>query len=301
MDSDELDQWLDDDDSVSHGRTPWQADTPDRRHGTEPTRRPPWKWLGLAGAAIWAVVMGVVFLGGDGAAQPAATPAPPDGEDLMAAAGDADVVASPTGGGEIMAADRTVEADDDATAPSVVGDDSTSDTMAMPPGIEAGAVSALRLRLTVPGDVTSYLEWATPVATQHLGAGVWLVVMEAIWLEGSEDELTVSRQGRWAVPIADDGRALSPPWPHPTPPAPAATATPTPPSGTVRVSEAAQALVAAGWADVDVVGSDVHPLLDDVIVVMVEGIPPAATKPIVQVVWLREDATGTLGLIGAAR
>ncbi|CAN5713264.1 hypothetical protein BH24ACT15_BH24ACT15_21700 [soil metagenome] len=298
MDNDELDQWLDADEADTTQRRPWQQDPPSGPRGPGTSQRPPWKWLAVAGAAIWAVVMGVVFLGSDGAAEPADTVTPTAPGDLMAAVDTASLPSPTPPPVHTSGEDPEGPARDDTTGGAQVA---TADSLALPPGIEAGAVSALRARLTVPGVTASYLEWATPVDAEQLQGGIWVVVLEAIWLEGTDGDLTTSHQGRWAVPIADDGRALSTPWPHQTPPAPIATATPVPPEGTVRISEAAQALVAAGWTDVDVTGSAVHPVADGVIVVMVEGIPPLATQPTTQMVWLRDTTEGALGVLGSDR
>lgn len=297
MDSDELDFWLDD---GAGDRTSRAGRAPIRQPGTqgstagpgverqepEEQRRPPWKWLGLTGAGVWAAVMVVVFLGGDGRDGPADGAMPSEG--FLVPADTPTTTPIPAATATPAPTTQTPA----TTQPAVKSDRAAA--LALPAGIEAGAVAALRSRLTVTGPQTSYLEWAVPAAAHPLDAGVWLVVLDAIWLEGSDGTLADSRRGRWAVPIADDGRAMRPPWPHPSPPTATETPTAAPPSGTTRISEVAQALVSSGWREVDVAASDPHPLLDDVVVALVEGIPPNGDQASTEVLWLGEDADGTL-------
>ncbi|WP_370327818.1 hypothetical protein [Euzebya sp.] len=285
MDSDELDQWLDGDDDRADR---WPPTTADRSSGAA-TRRPPWRLLGAAGGVVWLGVMAVVFLGGQDS--PVATAPSADPTGLVVEVPASDGVAAPT---SPDAPPPTATA-----APPTETAEVASDGPMPPPGIHAGAIAALRDRLTTQGTTTSYLEWATPVTARPLDAGVWLVVLDAIWLEGADGALSTSHRQRWAVAVADDGRALSPPWPAPAPDPPDPSPTMPPPTGEVRLAEIARVLTESGWTSVTPVASDPHELLPGVLVALVDATAPGAATASTHVVWLEDGPDGGLIVVGA--
>ena len=289
MDSEELDRWLDADltaDGDDGAEIAWSGDA--RRNSfdgaTSPEvparRRRPWAWIAGVGLIGWLAVM-AVLASGDG--EPAA-----EMSDLG------------TEGPDAAGFIESVPTPEPTTAPTVAAS-TTADVESSPDGSAAvaPATAALRARLTTSEPRASYLEWATVVEVIPMGAGIELVVMDAIWLEGDDPtSLDQAHQANWAVPVADDGQVLASPWPH-TPAPQQERESPPPPVGTVRIGEVAQAIEAAGWTDASVIGSDPHPLLPDAIVALVEGVPPGGGDVIAEVVWLQDDETGLLQVPGA--
>ncbi|MEE8602567.1 hypothetical protein [Euzebya tangerina] len=302
MDSAELDRWLDEDlgpqpDQVDTGWEPSPAVTPRSAERGRPEGRPQgrlWLLIGGVAAAIWIVVMVVVSQGdGDQDGPVSTTPSPPPDD----AAVDDDLIAPvPTAGSDPAGGLSEVAVEATPTAALDPPQELPTTFRAVGP-----ATAALRARLTAESEGhTSYLEWATPVEVVPLGAGVDLVVLDAIWLAGPTGEgLGQVHQARWAVPVADDGRVLSAPWPHSAAP-PQEREVAEPPMGTVRIGEVEQAVRAAGWTDVTVVGSDPHPLLPGAVTALVEGVPPGGGDVTAEVVWLHEDTDGSLQVPGAS-
>ncbi len=305
MDSDDLDRWLDEDRAAGALRP-----DPTERRGDPPAGAGDGqRWpAALALAAVLGVVgTGVLLVGRE------ADPAPP----AVAVTGAAAEAA--TGAGAVgTALDPTLDpadvqhligpadmgavpvATDDPVAPSSTGAVATPDGVAVvvPAPLVAGAVAALRARLTVPGDVPSYLEWATPVRWRPLDAGMSLVVLDAIWLDGADGDLTTARRGRWGVVLGDDGAALAAPWLVAGPPATTAVEDP-PPTGSTRLSDVTVGMQRAGWRDVTAVASDPHPLLAGVLVALIEGVPPGSDSGQSAVVWLQDTGEHGLTLLGA--
>lgn len=291
MDSDELDQWLEGDDLTTPDAWSDSAQSGGSRGGAQRTRIS-WKLVATVGAFAWLLVMGVVFVGGGSGADTQVV-ASEDDDQLVVADQEvmAPVTLDPTDPMPMMS-------EQDVAQP--VAEVPAEQTE--PPGIIAGAVAALRQRLTFAGEASSYLEWATPVATEPLGAGMWLVVLDAIWLEGPAGELSAVQRARWSVPVSDEGREVSPPWLL-GPVADGSQETdlvpPPPPSGTERLAEVQQAVTRAGWTQANAVASDPHPLLEGVVVALIEGIAPGRDQLSTEVVWLREGADGVLDVAGA--
>jgi hypothetical protein len=282
VDVDEVDRWLDAADLGGGGAA--AADPPDRSAG----RRMPWRWIGAAALLVWLAAAAVAVLDGEEGAA----------EAVPATAAPGMIGAAPTPTGPATSGPTTspaTEAPQPSEPPTAAADGVAA---TIPPRLEAGAVRALRTHLTVAGPPARYLEWATPTGAALLEGGVWLVEVEAVWLTG-EAALDVAHLGRWAVPLAEDGRALAAPWPLAG--SPAAPVDSDPPTGTTRLPEVAQGLRDAGWAEVTAVAADPHPLVTDVVVALVEGTPPGGAPPGPAVVWLVEDADGRLAPLEVGR
>ncbi len=291
MDDEDLDRWLDEDDTDG----PRPNDPPATPGRPEPVQgRAPWRRMALAGGVVWLVVMAVWLTGrGTGqvttAAQPDLPPVIVSGSEGLLAPVGMDTVTQPA----TAAAQPFAEAE--ATA-------APSELAAAAGSWVATATALLRAHLTVPGPVPTYLEWATEVEVRPLGSGVRLVVLDAIWLEGPQGTLDTTRRGRWAIPLADDGQALGGPWPVPTPPDPEPLDL-APPTGDTRRDEIQQVLDETGWGSVQVLASDAHPLLPGVLVALIRlGAEPGDTPSVDEAttVWLTEG-NGTLQIMGGPR
>lgn len=327
MDTDELDRWLDADED--DGRTGsgtdgtgagWPGAAPASPPGRRAGGRPRWLVPVGAAVAVWVAVMGVLLIGGDDGADPAGTGASEGAVD-PATAGMVDdgssMAGAPLAGGPVSGAAQGGTATDGvldpmpaegvpaATAvpasPAAAADGAAGQTLPVPDlgPLHGAAVSVLRVQLTGSAEGRDrYLEHATPVAVRSLGDGVVVVLLDAVWLEGAEGQLTDVHQGRWSVPMADDATPLGTAWQvagAPTPPAPAVE----PPLGTLRLPEVEQAMAAAGWTEVVAAAADPHPFLDEVVVALVQGISPSGAARAGDVVWLSSAGEG-LELLGAA-
>lgn len=89
----------------------------------------------------------------------------------------------------------------------------------------------------------------------------------------------------WAVPVKDDGTVLAEPWLVSSEQRPLIDAVPEP-DGIVDKEEATAVLTKAGWTQVEVVASGVHPSIPDILIVRATGVPPHGNQPVTNVVWL---------------
>lgn len=297
MDASELDEWLGtsgtaDPEEDDQDRPPWRAPRTDgsAEPGGEGPRRP---WMRIAGGAavVWVLAMLVLAVRGGGE-EPVSGEPPP----VTAAA----VPASATAPEESAPEGSAVRPPTAASTPASVTTPApvASTTPAAPQGDHeppwSEAILAVRQHLAGAGagsDGTDrYLEWAAPGRSRPLPGGARLLVVDAVWLEGTDGVYDRSVRGQWAVPVSEDATVASTPWlvtvdDLPTPPQ-----TP-PPAIRQRAEEAQQALLDGGWSEVVVHGSEPHPELPGLWVVALDGVDPSGASHVAAIAWL-EDVEG---------
>lgn len=155
----------------------------------------------------------------------------------------------------------------------------------------AGAEEAVRAALT-----TDQTAPGRGVGTAHVHAvqslpfaNIGRIVQVRAWVGEGIGSL-------WAVPVKDDGTVLAQPWLVSSEQRPLIDAVPDP-SGTVDKDEAVAVLTKAGWTNVEVAASGVHPSIPDILIVRATGVPPHGKQPVTNVVWLGGPA-GSRHLMG---
>ncbi|WP_336250367.1 hypothetical protein [Stomatohabitans albus] len=92
-------------------------------------------------------------------------------------------------------------------------------------------------------------------------------------------------QGRWAVPVREDGVVLANPWLISSDQSPLSSIAPHP-EGTIDAPEAIDVLTKAGWTHVNISASGMHPDIPDVLIVSFSGIPPQGSQTVETTLWL---------------
>lgn len=144
----------------------------------------------------------------------------------------------------------------------------------------AGAEEAVRTALTKDQHTIATNAQATQVhAVQSLPlANIGRIVQVRAWIGDGVRSL-------WAVPVKDDGTVLANPWLVSSEQRPLIEEVPDP-TGVVDKEEAIAVLTQAGWTNVEVAASGVHPSIPDILIVRATGVPPHGKQPVTNTVWL---------------
>lgn len=154
----------------------------------------------------------------------------------------------------------------------------------------AGAEEAVRTTLANGNNPTGNNQGAQVHAVQSLPlANIGRIVQVRAWVGDGVRSL-------WAVPVKDDGTVLATPWLVSSEQRPLIEEAPEP-TGVIDKEEAIAILTKAGWTNVEVAASGVHPNIPDVLIVRATGIPPHGKQPVTNVVWLGGSA-GSRHLMG---